>query len=807
MLSNAPAQPGAWVKKTNIPTARTGSAACVINDTIYLLGGMGPTGSDLPTNEMFDPLTNTWQHKRSMPTARGFLSAAAVDGIIYAIGGGYPSSKYNVEAYDPATDTWTPKKNMLNARLGAHAAVVDGIIYNIGGNYSERNCEAYDPATDTWTARTPMPESGGVVATVVWNGLIYVFGGGYYTTYNTLYVYDPKANYWTKKSDMLTGRFAFQAYVVDGKIYAVGGAPQEHKSLATVEIYDPATDSWDMKANMPEKASWFAGAVAGGKIYLMGGTPEWLTGGVSVWEYDPAYHSDIAAGEVSGIWTTSASPYHINGEIAVPNAATLTIEPGVEVVFMGHYKFNVQGRVLAIGTEANPILFTAATTGIGWHGLRFINTPQANDTSKLVNCSFRNGTANTGGWTSLDRCGGAVTIDGFGKVLVMNCVLAFNTNAGDISTTGGAAIFVRNASPLIEKNTFSNNTGTTDCAIFSTYANVIISDNTFSQNSGCHAPITCAYGHCVPIITGNRISHNITTRAGGGIFTVTSSAIIANNIITYNSCFGVEGEGGGIKCWINDKPLIINNTIAFNSAAHGGGLCCNQNADPLLINNILWGNTSNDGNQVNCLEGGSDPDILFCDIQGGKDGFGGAGAGVYYSGLYEHNIDLDPLFVNPSGEIYSLKNTSPCIGAGVDTITVAGVVVDAPPFCIMGNSRPSPIGSNPDIGACENSRGTPDISGITEEERTAPWEFSLSQNYPNPFNPRTVISSQLPVPSHVQLVVYDLLGREVAVLVNERRAAGSYGDTFDASALASGVYIYRLIAGSFVSSRAMLLLK
>jgi hypothetical protein len=85
--------------------------------------------------------------------------------------------------------------------------------------------------------------------------------------------------------------------------------------------------------------------------------------------------------------------------------------------------------------------------------------------------------------------------------------------------------------------------------------------------------------------------------------------------------------------------------------------------------------------------------------------------------------------------------------------------------------------------------------------------FALQQNYPNPFNPKTVVSSQLPVASNVKLVVYDMLGREVAVLVSERRAAGRYQDTFDASRLASGVYFYRMTAGSFVASKQMSLVK
>lgn len=88
-----------------------------------------------------------------------------------------------------------------------------------------------------------------------------------------------------------------------------------------------------------------------------------------------------------------------------------------------------------------------------------------------------------------------------------------------------------------------------------------------------------------------------------------------------------------------------------------------------------------------------------------------------------------------------------------------------------------------------------------------PKVFELSQNYPNPFNPKTVVRSQLPVVSDVRIVIYDVLGREVKVLVNERRAAGRYEDSFEASGLASGVYVYRLTAGSFVQTRKMILLK
>jgi hypothetical protein len=99
------------------------------------------------------------------------------------------------------------------------------------------------------------------------------------------------------------------------------------------------------------------------------------------------------------------------------------------------------------------------------------------------------------------------------------------------------------------------------------------------------------------------------------------------------------------------------------------------------------------------------------------------------------------------------------------------------------------------------------ISGINNNQNEIPNNYLLAQNYPNPFNPSTKISFMLPKAGDVRLTVIDILGREVATLVNGYRNAGTHTVDFDASNFASGVYFYRIDAGTFTDVKKMVLMK
>jgi hypothetical protein len=111
------------------------------------------------------------------------------------------------------------------------------------------------------------------------------------------------------------------------------------------------------------------------------------------------------------------------------------------------------------------------------------------------------------------------------------------------------------------------------------------------------------------------------------------------------------------------------------------------------------------------------------------------------------------------------------------------------------------------IAKTTNGGGTLIYSGFINTGNEIPVDFTLHQNYPNPFNPATTINLDVPKSSEVNLVICDMLGRELYTIANQFLKTGSYSFTWDARNYSSGIYFYRLTAGSFLQTRKMVLIK
>jgi len=144
----------------------------------------------------------------------------------------------------------------------------------------------------------------------------------------------------------------------------------------------------------------------------------------------------------------------------------------------------------------------------------------------------------------------------------------------------------------------------------------------------------------------------------------------------------------------------------------------------------------------------------------------------------------------------------PAMGISQVTAQVTGLVTDTGWYEAI-------VSVNDEHGAQGQLQFTVYVDFVTSVEPIPgiPTEFSLEQNYPNPFNPVTIIRYELPHSTEVNLTIYNLLGQEIEILVNEYQPAGTYEASFNALALPSGTYFYRLQAGKFVQTKKMVLLK
>jgi len=373
--------------------------------------------------------------------------------------------------------------------------------------------------------------------------------------------------------------------------------------------------------------------------------------------------TNISGGTVNGTWTLSGSPYQIQGNIQINNGTTLIIEPGVDIIFQGYYKLNVQGKLLAVGNSTDSITFTSADTITGWQGIKFINTPDIG-ISEISYCEITFAKGST--------YGGAIYFENYSAVVVSHCRIA-KCSAGN----GGAIGCWTWSDPVIRNNLFE-----------------------YNSTGGDGGAIWCMGSYSMQI--SNNIFINNTANSGGGIYCYVSSPHISNNIIANNTA----ALGGGICANNNSSPALINNTIVNNSAENGGGLYSSLTSFPIVHNTIIWGNSASLNGQQVCIPDESDPSFYYCNIQGGQAAF--YLNGNSYFGNYQNNIDSNPLFVSSttgSGVNYyagtanwSLQNNSPCIDNGAPNLSY-------PETDIAGNYRVSVCII--DIGSYEYQKGGP----------------------------------------------------------------------------------------------------
>lgn len=415
-------------------------------------------------------------------------------------------------------------------------------------------------------------------------------------------------------------------------------------------------------------------------------------------------------GEISSDTTFYNDTILVACNTTILGNGTLNILPGTVVEFRGHYTLTVEGRILAIGSQEDTILFTRRDTlGYhdmdtslgGWGGI-FFNDPQSDaDSSILRFCKFEHGKAVLDGFPS--EYGGAVRCQEFSKLKLENCSFINNS-----ARSSGGAVYLWLSDAHIKNCYFEGNrSGFAGGAVaFNAVKSGFMDNCVFYKNLARLDGGGLLLSSCTDLtIMNNVISHN-SAESGGGIRIFQSEDnLVINNIISNNSA--TRWRSGGIDLEMTTGFLFVNNTITNNSSTQYGGGIALSNCEPVFYNTIFHGNIPD---QIRIRDMKGQPDIHFSNIQGGPEEL----TGVEFNGAWMNNIDSEPYFVNPSSgpgtdfgglfSDWSLLPVSPCIDKGTSSIDN----LEIPEKDVYGRERE--FSRSVDIGAAENHSGPPIIT-------------------------------------------------------------------------------------------------
>lgn len=422
----------------------------------------------------------------------------------------------------------------------------------------------------------------------------------------------------------------------------------------------------------------------------------------------------ISTGDVGGTWTKKGSPYLIDGDINIPAGNELIIEPGVVIKFKGTFMLNVQGTLLANGTESDSIFFTLAdTTGyhtynqVGWCGVRFDPRPIKWDTLTIEPVDTRD--------IEIDKS----IKDGYkatkhSPIIALNSPDLLNDETFKIPTSKksqgsqlaycrfefstmserqrpyifGGAIYVYRYSTLLVKNcVFENNRSYAGGAVYCKEASPVFINNVFRNCHSISSGGAMVFIHSGPILAGNRMTGNTSGYNGGAILFYESCPFMLNNFLIKNKA---DNTGGAFHIERKTSQVIINNDYSLDD--HTSRLQINArtesyrndvnlknawNSNGRFVNNLICDNHANTGGAAGIYAAA--PEFINNTICDNSSQYSGSALYLFYSAPVLTNSIL-------YGNRSLSDDGSQIFGIGLNEINIGYSILEDGSSGIMGDS-------------------------------------------------------------------------------------------------------------------------
>jgi hypothetical protein len=525
-------------------------------------------------------------------------------------------------------------------------------------------------------------------------------------------------------------------------------------------------------------------------------------------------------GEISGVLELDRSPFFVVNDIVVPEDDTLTIEPGVHILFHrpvregeAANRIDVYGKLHATGTREDTIKFYSAEDEPGFRDYHGISLHIAEDDTTSFSYVFldnsRRGLYSRGGSCKLSNCMlmNGSSFRGPGIAIIDSSIFA-NSSFTDfdslvISGLENSKIYIQDCQGLIKDSEFTqvglvNYNGVFEgnqVDSFGLGANypyrLILQDNIFDGR----VDISFRYDP-------EEFEESDTIFVCGNTFKENGYLLLERPYQTrvFNNYFLNCNEDPGLRITHPTTDIIISNNCFYDCEYAFWLYFTNPDFEIIYANNATVGcrvpiNSTEVDDQATFFNNSFfDYNVLS---EGLNDNFGEISMTNRNDDPCDMfgNIFLEPSFVNPDTSDFRLIHDSPLIDAGAD-------------FWVFEGWN-DPDGSIADIGVLGGPYGLAYDYPVKVEEVDAAivTEFEVHPLYPNPFNGSTTLTFQIPIPSQVKIIVYDLLGRSSRTIFSDYLQSGVYTQTIKMNNVPSGKYFVRVEAGEFVRVQEMTLLR
>jgi hypothetical protein len=715
-------------------------------------------------------------------------------------------------------DGWTHNSVYPTTTYLGSGVAGNGFLYSVGGNTTSAlgtECYKYNVATNTWTQIASLPQGRRVLATAMVGNFIYAVGGSDMTSVYraSVYRYDITGDSWSLVDSLPSAVAWGKAVGYNNRIYFAGGVGSTGTIVSSVYVYDVSANTWTSATSMPGEKFGGAFSISGNKlIYVAGADDDGISSTVYVGTIDAGNPLNIS-------WTTALNKFP-----GVDAQLSNTNQNSIFDLYEGQTK-----------VKRNNLLPTDALPYPAGAMYRFDGAPWGSDGIIVAGGSptsaFTPATPNpcyvykpgTDSWVQQGEVPTAVLGSALGSVnsgsvwklivasglsstVVSNATQVFTADLGGAPTTFPLSVSINNGWNMVSTPGLhpTNQNVTTWWAGKDPAAGVF-------RFSGGYIPVTTTIpgqGYWMKH-TGANIYNTGDEYPAGGIQIVANDPIVAatgwNLIGGYESSVATSG--------ITTTPAGLQTGSVFQ---YGTGYTV---ATTLVPGYGYWVKLTGAGQinipaslakglaktEVNTSDWGK---IIITDKSGKSY--------TLYTVKGEVNLnDFELPPAPPTGmfdvrfgsgryaEELSAVNQSIELNSLEYPVTVRVENADIRLQDGTGNGLNERLKSGEEVIISNSAINKLMVSGDV-----IPATYSLDQNYPNPFNPSTKIEFSIPEDvNNVTLTIYNALGQRVAELVNSRMEAGKYSYVWNASDVATGLYIYELRTDKFVSVKKMLLLK